>query len=339
VPRWRPTRDQALWAIRITVATILALTVVTLLVVVLWVVLGTYINPRTATKRKDLVQSFAIVVAGMVGSVSALAAVGNLYVSRWNLQQQREMEMERAEWERRLELERAQEDALPAYLDQMVQLLNDEHRPLRQATGGDEVSILARVRTLMVLRRLDSGHKRSVLDFLYEARLIKEPQPIIQLGSPDQEYNAADLSEVDLRSAVLRGTALSGMHNGANLSRADLRDADLSLADLSNVTLRDANLSHANLNGADLQHAKLSSANLQNADLRSADLFRANLVGAYLPEAILEDANVRYTNLTHAKGVTNEQLSAAKSLEGATMPNGQMYEDWLKEMENRREDG
>jgi len=35
---------------------------------------------------------------------------------------------------------------------------------------------------------------------------------------------------------------------------------------------------------------------------------------------------------------TNEQLEQAKSLEDATMPNGQKYEDWLKS-KGREEDG
>jgi hypothetical protein len=40
------------------------------------------------------------------------------------------------------------------------------------------------------------------------------------------------------------------------------------------------------------------------------------------------------TNLTRAvltnAGVNEEQLEQATFLEGATMPNGQKYEDWLK---------
>jgi hypothetical protein len=57
---------------------------------------------------------------------------------------------------------------------------------------------------------------------------------------------------------------------------------------------------------------------LKGADLREADLRYANLSGA---------------NLTDAN-VTQWQLEQARSLEGATMPNGQKYEDWL---EDRRE--
>jgi uncharacterized protein YjbI with pentapeptide repeats len=55
----------------------------------------------------------------------------------------------------------------------------------------------------------------------------------------------------------------------------------------------------------------------------AADLSGANLSNAYLKDAT----------------VTEEQLEQAESLEGATMPNGQKYEDWLKDNEGRREGG
>ena len=57
----------------------------------------------------------------------------------------------------------AQDNVLPAYLDQMVRLLNDEDRPLRRSEGGDELSILAKGHTLKVLPRLDGERKARVL--------------------------------------------------------------------------------------------------------------------------------------------------------------------------------
>jgi hypothetical protein len=60
-------------------------------------------------------------------------------------------------------------------------------------------------------------------------------------------------------------------------------------------------------------------------DLKGANLSGANLSGANLSGADLSEAH-----LSEAKGWTKEQLLAADSLEGATMPNGQQYEDWLK---------
>jgi uncharacterized protein YjbI with pentapeptide repeats len=48
----------------------------------------------------------------------------------------------------------------------------------------------------------------------------------------------------------------------------------------------------------------------------------ADLSGADLSHAYLKDATVK-----------EEQLEQAECLEGATMPNGQKYEDWLKSNE------
>jgi uncharacterized protein YjbI with pentapeptide repeats len=76
--------------------------------------------------------------------------------------------------------------------------------------------------------------------------------------------------------------------------------------------------------------------NAHGIDLSGADLRFANPIGANLSGADLRDAD-----LSDAVGVTNEQLSAAASLEGATMPDGQTLrgdktpngptlEDWIK---------
>jgi len=69
----------------------------------------------------------------------------------------------------------------------------------------------------------------------------------------------------------------------------------------------------------------LGGADLSFANLRKADLSFANLIGADLSDAVLGRAH-----LSNARGVTEEQLTEAKSLQGATMPNGQKYEEWIK---------
>ena len=67
--------------------------------------------------------------------------------------------------------------------------------------------------------------------------------------------------------------------------------------------------------------ADLSDSDLSGADLRSADLSDADLLNADLSDAVLSSA----------QGITNEELEQqAATLEGAIMPDGQKYEDWLK---------
>ena len=84
--------------------------------------------------------------------------------------------------------------------------------------------------------------------------------------------------------------------------------------------------------------ADLSEAYLRGAYLSGADLEGANLEGAHL-NAHLIGADLRATDLSGAMGWTEDQLSEALSLDGAIMPNGQNYEDWLKSKGRGGEDG
>jgi hypothetical protein len=154
---------------------------------------------------------------------------------------QQRVEDQRAEAERELAKERAQDEALQAYLDQMSNLLLEKN--LRTSEEDSEVRTLARARTLTVLGRLDPSRKTAVYQFLVDADLVQsidERDPIISL-------NGADLG-------------------GANVSDANLRNADLNGADLSDAYLRGADLRNANLIGADLSDAYLKGADLSDVD-------------------------------------------------------------------------
>jgi hypothetical protein len=186
---------------------------------------------------------------------------------------------------------RAQDEALQAYLDQIGQLLLDKERPLRQSKVGDEVRILARARTLTVVTRLDSFGIGSAMRFLYESGLIGKDNPV-----------------VDLKSANLRGAYLQA----ANLRRVLLQK----------VYLDDAHLLGADLRGADMQETWLGNATLAGASMQGADLRGAVLEGANLLSADLSDAD-----MAGALGWTPNQLSAARSLKGAIMPDGQLLRD------------
>jgi uncharacterized protein YjbI with pentapeptide repeats len=86
-------------------------------------------------------------------------------------------------------------------------------------------------------------------------------------------------------------------------------------------------LDAADLSYADLQELKLSGTNLNGAILNDVDLSAATFSNVLLVRANLEGAKM-----------TTEQVAAAESLKGASMPNGQKYEDWLKS-KGRGEDG
>jgi Pentapeptide repeats (8 copies) len=171
----------------------------------------------------------------------ALAVIGLAFSVQQDARQQR-VENQRAEAERELAVQRAQDEALQAYLDQMSTLLLE--KDLRDSEAGSEVRTLALARTPTVLERLDPSRKSELMQFLLEADLVE------------------------------------------------------------------------GLDGRD-----------QIIELGTADLKGANLTGAVMPFAYLSGANLR-----GAEGFTNEEIEQeASSLEGATMPNGQKYDDWLND--------
>jgi hypothetical protein len=222
----------------------------------------------------------AKLIAGSIALV-CLAALSYLALGEWK------------------EPQRTEDVTLQAYLDYMSGMLTDPDRPLRRSHLGDTLSVAARAQTLTALGRLQDGDRKgSVIQFLYEAGLIKElnnNRPVISL-------RGADLRE-------------------ANLPEADLQKADLREANFREANLRDADLQGANLYGANLQRANLQGANLQDADLYGAYLKRADLQGANLQDADLQRAYLQDADLADTE-VSKKQLATALSLEGATMPDG-----------------
>jgi uncharacterized protein YjbI with pentapeptide repeats len=306
-----------------------------------------------------LVVPLALVVIGL--AFTMLQDARQQQIENQRARQAQKIENQRAEAERELAEQRAQDEALQAYLDQMSGLLLE--RDLRVSEKGSEVRTLARARTLTVLGRLDPSGKTALTQFLIEADLVQRVDgrdPIISLRD-------ADLSGANLYGANLRNANLSNADlEAADLFDADLRDANLSGAYLRGADLFDANLFGANLSAALLIGDVLISANLTNATLRRANLSEARLGAARLNDANLSDANLSGADLgggasnnafsttaeisgadlrgsTNAFGdqgiITDEELEQqAASLEGATMPNGQKYEEWLKDKKAQGKD-
>jgi len=226
-----------------------------------------------------------------------------------------------AQVQRFIEEFRVQEASLQAYLDLMASLLLQHD--LRESAADSEVSAIARAQTLTTLRKQDAEGKGTVVRFLYDAGLIQQGNPVIDLATADlsnTDLSTDDLSDANLDEAILRGADLNtAVLSDAVLSDADLRNADLSNADLSSADLSFAGLSHADLCcNADLSSADLSSVILRKADLGGAHLSYANLTNADLSHADLTNAD-----LSGAKGVSESDLERQLvKLENTIMPDG-----------------
>jgi len=238
-----------------------------------------------------------------------------------------------------------QYDAVQEYMDKMTDLiLSDREGGLRSSKKGSDLRKLARARTLTVVLALNGERKRIIVTFLYEARLLEAPNPIVDISGASLED--AHLQRNPYVGVDLHGTYLNDGSDedqkGASLRDCDLRDADLRDAALSDANLTVADLKRAHLNDGpdeDEVGAVLIQANLGDADLRDADLREADLRGADLRGAKLDAADLSEADLSSARGIGNEELEQqAKSLEGATMPNGQKYEDWLKDKKAQGKD-
>ena len=149
---------------------------------------------------------------------------------------------------------------------------------------------------------------KSYLDDMSDLLLnhnLRNPKPADEVRQVARERTLTALRRLKAnRNKIvlqfLQDAQLIGIKNAViDLSNADLGGDDLSGANLSNANLRGANLSYATLSYADLSNTNLSYTILSNADLSYAILSNAT--------------------------VTNEQLAQAKSLAGATMPDGSIH--------------
>jgi uncharacterized protein YjbI with pentapeptide repeats len=271
IPDDWPTRTEFLWTIRVTVALLILLGILTLIGlpfnIALW----------------DWLELLIVPVA---------LAIGGFWLNR--VQREREREVQEAQRKREIEIEdnRSQDAALEAYLDRMGELLE---RNVRASQKGDDVRVSARARTIETLSRLDANRKASVLRFLYEANLIDKSSGVVDLDGGD--LRGADLYGFKLANADLSGANLSG----ANLTLADLTGAKLTYAlfrrsNLTRARLRNAQMTATTLRRASLEHALLDAANLTNAVLP-----RANLSGASLNDTVLRHANLDRTIMRNVR--------------------------------------
>ena len=278
--------------------------------------------------------------------VSAVLAVLGLWFNR--------AQRDRDEY---IQSQHAEDDALEKCLDYASKLLVDNHKAL----GGDisapawsesssqpaqlnedevflreTLSTVLRARTLAVIARLQESYRRaSIVAFLYESGLIVKTDEydsgsFVPLGGADLQgidLSSANLLKIDLSGVYLNEANLSGAYlGGAMLHRADLSGAYMHESALGGAYLGSAVLVGAMLVNADLSYANLGSADLRGADLRGANLSGTNLQHAKLAGARLGGASIANAELYGTEGITYEELEQqAKTLEGATMPDGSKH--------------
>jgi uncharacterized protein YjbI with pentapeptide repeats len=201
--------------------------------------------------------------------------------------------------------------AVAGYLDQhavfsLGRLIDDLIRDFYANASTELASISL---TVLVIDKLNERRH----DKFVKAQLIRE------LRNADHLTSKHAFGEMDGRNWFCDGSL-----RGADLAGANLKGIRIFSADLEEVNLAYANLEGANLQsepGANLYNAKLLNANLKNANLRGADLSNADFTGAILDGVDLANANL--SGAQSNSGVPD--FSKAKSLSGATMPDGSRH--------------
>ena len=156
----------------------------------------------------------------------------------------------------------------------------------------------------------------------------------IPSGEDGPDALAPDRTSADVQAII------NGITNGAtpmcdpgqkvDFSRADLRRALFENAELTGADFRSCWLDYAHLHGVKLQGAQLELAylrfvGLNGAHLEHAHLDDAHLDGANLAGAHLDDTDLIGVDLRKVRGLTHEQLAAAKRYEHDLLP------DYLKQ--------
>ena len=281
----------------------------------------------------------------IVPTVLALGAV-------WFNKSQKETELKIAKKARDVDREiaaaRQNQVTLEAYFDRMTDLLLEHN--LRKSEPDSEVRSIAKATTITVVRSLDNERNRQLFAFLAASRLLSTT-----LSPPDSviDLKGVDFSNTHLMGVNLNHVSLSStIFSQANLFAANLDQADLTRALLMNVNLRRARLRattlteaymmDADLRDSDLIDATLIAAKLNRANLTSASLRGARLLASDFTKAILDRADLSHADLTRtelhqatlskailfgATGWTFAQLSQAKALAGAVMPDAAKIPD------------
>lgn len=160
--------------------------------------------------------------------------------------------------------------------------------------------------TILIIEELNVRRERKNL----RNRLKRE------LWSKDQGISLRAINELREHGWISDGSLENISLPYSVLDRAELKGVVLNGADLQNSSLQRAYIGHAQLRNIDFSNANLTSTIFNHSDLTGSDF----------TGAITENASFEDTILIDAK-FSKEQFSKVKSLEGATMPDGTIFEE------------
>ena len=307
-----------------------------------------YIDPRSSTQKKDLVQALGLITAGVAGAVGIFFTWRGQRLAREaqernqentltqlkNAQEQLKLtrkSQEQYQESTRVQLKNAQEELR---LTREGQITERFTRAIDQL-GSEKLQIrLGGIYSLERIARESEADHWSIMEVLTAYVRQHAPWPRLPEEGQQGEENATldKKSEEDSRGAtettevftsapdiqailtvLRRRTRYYGHGEPENL---DLRHTNLSEASLTGASLRGANLWKTNLTGAGLSGADLTEADFRQANLRSASFWRANLSGAKFLGADLRGGG----DLRAATYLSRTQLDGMKRDRSTQLP-------------------
>lgn len=267
-------------------------------------------------------------------------ALGTFALTLAQSQRDRQAEERRATAEQTAARERAREDTLQTYLEQMSDLITNHGLRTEVGVAQEEVTdlvadarpvpgtrrepgvqredapptaaqTLARTLTLVALRQLDPARKGLVVQFLMESDLSTvDPRETLEstlTGQDDDDGEAipepAEVPRVSLAGADLRRAQMPPGLVSEGIGRP-LRAASFAAADLRDADFRGRDLYGVTFTNADLRGADLSRSLIARADFTSTCLSGARFVEAttfeYPRPPIFDQAEGRGLDLTGA---------------------------------------
>src|SRR5215218_453804 len=232
----------------------------------LWLFLDWYVDPDNATNpstaKKDLMQAWGFIMAGVAGAVG-------IYFAWRNLQQGKE------------------------------ELITERFTRAIEQLGSDKLEV--RLGGIYALERIaDDSPQRdyhAVMAVLaaYFRENIPRP-PVVEKKEPPERLPADIQAILDVLSRRKKAGKVDDI--SLDLTSIALQEAHLSRRSLQKALLFDAKLQEAVCWGTNLQGAYLDSTDLRGASFWGANLKGASLSGADLQKASLYSADLRRASFT-----------------------------------------
>ncbi|CAF0987918.1 unnamed protein product [Adineta steineri] len=220
-----------------------------------------------------------------------------------------------------LDTERYSNEIFDTYIREMAILLKENNGSL---TDNDVTTIVARVKTLNIFRKLDSQRNARIIRFLHEAKQL----PVSETRRA-VNFSTTNLNDSEVRCASNLSTA--NLNDSETRSALDLSTAKLNAIDfrelavyekyLLSVKFRNTSMFGTDFREAITNKADFASVDLSNSTFISADIQGASFIGSDLNNVNFSDANLYKVDLTNAK-ITEKQLQSAISIHDAILPNG-----------------